>query len=43
VGFPEGSNMKAPRDSDFPFGAFLFSFQAVFMKIEHPFPKGGRL
>ena len=24
MGFPEGSNMKAPRDSEFPFGAFLF-------------------
>ena len=22
MGFPEGSNMKAPGDSDFPFGAF---------------------
>jgi hypothetical protein len=23
MGFPEGSNMKAPRDSEFPFGAFF--------------------
>jgi hypothetical protein len=24
MGFPEGSNVKAPRDSEIPFGAFLF-------------------
>jgi hypothetical protein len=24
--FPEGSNVKAPGGSDFPFGAFLFAF-----------------
>lgn len=24
--FPEGSNVKAPRDSEFPFGAFIFGF-----------------
>jgi hypothetical protein len=29
-GFPEGSNMKAPGDSDFPFGAFL-----EFLSLNH--------
>jgi hypothetical protein len=28
MGFPEGSNVKAPRDSEFPFlGAFFFIIQ----------------
>ena len=22
--FPEGSDVKAPRDSEFPFGAFIY-------------------
>ena len=28
MGFPEGSCMKAPRDSEFPFGAFFLSLES---------------
>jgi len=29
--YPEGDNVMAPRDSDFPFGAFIVNSQDIFI------------
>jgi hypothetical protein len=45
MGFPEGSNMKAPGDSDFPFGAFFCNVpekQAINWFVKNPTSKKGR-
>jgi hypothetical protein len=37
VGFPEGSHVKAPGDSDFPFGAFFVFVNVLSLDISQNF------